>query len=123
MTTRDILDMARRLRDDAETWSREVAPSVLANQREAADYLEQLERGVNMNDVTNAKGTIADKIHQAVNSLLETEMRLNRELGEARKLVEYQEGQISGLQSQLRSEQETRHHLEEIVRKVAELVR
>lgn len=40
-----------------------------------------------MNDVNNAKSSIADKIHAAVSSLLETELRLNSELSTARSSI------------------------------------
>jgi len=80
--------------------------------------------------VTNGKSTIADKIHQAVSSLLDTEQRLNGEVNEAREIareqkreIERLQGQIAGLQDQLVNEQAARRHLEELISKVAELVR
>lgn len=75
-----------------------------------------------MNDANNIKATIADKIHQAVSSLLDTEQRLNIELNEARALLQHREGHISGLQQQLENEQKARQRLEEIITEVAKLV-
>jgi capsule polysaccharide export protein KpsE/RkpR len=85
-----------------------------------------------MNDVNNKgtmAGTIADKIHQAVSSLLDTEARLNADLHEARSIaheqkrdIERLQGQIAVLQSQLDNEQNVRRHLQDLISKVAELM-
>ena len=70
----------------------------------------------------SAKATIADKIHAAVSSLLETEMRLNADLMEARDIAREQKTEIHRLQEQLAAEQHARHKLEEIVSRVGELL-
>ena len=75
-----------------------------------------------MSEINNAKSNIADKIHQAVSSLLETEMRLNADLMEARDIAREQKAQISRLQEQLAAEQHARHNLEQIVSRVGELL-
>lgn len=75
-----------------------------------------------MNDATNAKSTIADQIHRAVSTLLETEMRLNGEVSDARELIHQLGDEIAKLRERLASEQDARKRLEQIVGKVAELV-
>lgn len=67
-----------------------------------------------MNDASNAKSTIADKIHRAVNALIETELRLNADLIEAR-------AQIARLQEQLATERHARQELERMVSQMAEV--
>ena len=76
-----------------------------------------------MNDVNNAKSNIADKIHAAVSSLIETELRLNSELSTARSTIDELEQKIVRLQDRIAAEQEVRERLEQIVGKVSELVR
>jgi predicted RNase H-like nuclease (RuvC/YqgF family) len=72
--------------------------------------------------VISSKTTIADKIHEAVSSLLVTEVRLNGELKEARRAIERYEYEIRDLQTRLETEQKARRHLTDIISKVAELV-
>ena len=72
--------------------------------------------------VTNGKSTIADKIHQAVSSLLDTEQRLNGEVNEAREIAREQKREIEQLRAQLDSEQHARKQLEAILNEVAKLV-
>ena len=74
-----------------------------------------------MSEINNAKSNIADKIHAAVSSLLETEMRLNADLMEARDIAREQKAEIHRLQEQLAAEQHARQELEQIVSRVAEL--
>ena len=71
----------------------------------------------------NNKSTIADKIHAAVSSLIETELRLNSELSTARSSIRELEQEIARLQDRIAAEQEVRERLEQIVGKVSELVR
>jgi predicted nucleic acid-binding Zn-ribbon protein len=76
-----------------------------------------------VSDINNAKSTIADKIHQAVSSLLETEMRLNNDLSTARSTIRDHEHEIQRLQELLANEQTARRELEGTISKIAELVR
>jgi hypothetical protein len=75
-----------------------------------------------MADTNNSKTTIADKIHQAVSSMLDTEVRLNRDLNEARQIAREQKDELDKLYVRLEKEQAARRHLEDIISKVAELV-
>lgn len=79
---------------------------------------------------SDAKSTIADKIHQAVSGLLDTEVRLNADLLEARNVARGLKGELEAMtdeklhiEQQLRVEKEARQALEVILRKVAELVK
>ena len=72
-------------------------------------------------DITNAKSSIADKIHAAVTTLLDNEMRLNADLGSARNTIRQQEEELRRLKDQLTKEQEVRRNLEQIISKIAEL--
>ena len=72
-------------------------------------------------DITNAKSSIADKIHAAVTTLLDNEMRLNAELVSAHNTIRQQEEELRRLQDQLTKEQEVRRNLEQIISKIAEL--
>jgi len=74
-------------------------------------------------DITNAKSTIADKIHTAVTTLLENEMRLNVDLVSKNNTIRQQEEELRRLQDQLTKEQEVRRNLEQIISKIAELAR
>jgi len=74
-------------------------------------------------DITNAKSNIADKIHAAVTSLLETEMRLNTDLVSKNDTIRQKEEELRRLQDQLKKEQEVRRNLEQIISKIAELAR
>jgi hypothetical protein len=75
-----------------------------------------------MSDVNNSKSSIADKIHAAVSSLLDTEQRLNAEVNEARQIAREQKIEIERLQNQLDSEQHTRRHLEDLISQIGNLV-
>ena len=72
-------------------------------------------------DITNAKSSIADKIHAAVTTLLDNETRLNAELVSAHNTIRQREEELRRLQDQLTKEQEVRRNLEQIISKIAEL--
>jgi chromosome segregation ATPase len=75
-----------------------------------------------MSDINNSKSSIADKIHAAVSSLLDTEARLNAEVNEARQIARDQKEEIERLQNQLDSERHTRQHLERLVSQIGGLI-
>jgi len=85
-------------------------------------YNQRGEHMMSDDPVPPSKTTIADKIHEAVSSLISTELRLNGELKEARRLIQHNEDEIRELRVRLENEQSARRALEDIIRKVAQLV-
>jgi septation ring formation regulator EzrA len=75
-----------------------------------------------VSDVNNSKSSIADKIHAAVSSLLDTEMRLNADLNEARQIAREQKDELDKLYVRLENEQAARQHLEELISQIAKIV-
>jgi len=71
----------------------------------------------------NARATIADRIHEAVSSLLDTESRLNTELNEAREIAREQKREIEMLRAQLNSEHDIRSHFERLLSQISDLVK
>jgi cob(I)alamin adenosyltransferase len=76
-----------------------------------------------VSDINSAKSTIADKIHEAVSSLLNTEQRLNAELNEARQIARDLKADLEQLQQQFITEQDVRRALENKLSKIAEILR
>lgn len=76
-----------------------------------------------VSEINNAKSTIADKIHEAVTSLLSTETRLNAELNEAREIARGLKADLEHLQQQFIAEQDVRRELEVKLSKIAEILR
>jgi len=76
-----------------------------------------------MNDASNSRTSIADKIHQAVSSLLDSEARLGTEVNEARAIAREQKTEIEMLRKQLAAEQDIRLHLERLLSQISDLVK
>lgn len=75
-----------------------------------------------MSDVNNSKSSIADKIHAAVSSLLDTEQRLNGEVNEARQIAREQKDELDKLYVRLEKEQAARQRLEDLISQIGNMV-
>jgi septation ring formation regulator EzrA len=75
-----------------------------------------------MSDVNNSKSSIADKIYQAVSSMLDTEVRLNHDLNEARDIAREQKDELDKLYVRLEKEQAARKHLENLISQIGNMV-